>query len=230
MKTYHIFLLRHGITKGNEEGRYIGRTDLPLSPQGERQILSMAQKYIYPEAEMYFSSPRKRCIQTLNLIYPDVKPIIVDKFDECDFGDYEGKKLSELKNDTQYQKWAAGGGVDATPNGESSKDFALRTCSAFEVIVDKLMRSGKTTALIMAHGGTIMSILGTYAFPRKPAYEWITGNGSGFELLITPSLWMSARAVEVWRAIPLEADEENIGELNDISGELRRRVDDDSNE
>ena len=230
MKAYHIFLLRHGITKGNEEGRYIGRLDLPLSDQGERKIRDMAQKYIYPEAEMYFSSPLTRCIQTLKLIYPGVEPTIVDNFAECNFGDYEGKKLSELKNDPQYQKWASGGGVGAAPNGESSKDFALRSCRAFEIVVDKLMRSGKTSALIMAHGGTIMSILGTYAFPRKPMYEWMTGSGSGFELLITPSLWMNGRAVEVWRTIPLEAEGQNVGEIDDISGELRHRMSDSEKE
>ena len=29
MKTYKIHLIRHGITEANQDGRYIGRTDLP---------------------------------------------------------------------------------------------------------------------------------------------------------------------------------------------------------
>ena len=30
MKNYTIYLIRHGITEGNLEGKYIGLTDLPL--------------------------------------------------------------------------------------------------------------------------------------------------------------------------------------------------------
>ena len=31
MKTYTIYLFRHGLTKGNLNAQYIGHTDLPLT-------------------------------------------------------------------------------------------------------------------------------------------------------------------------------------------------------
>lgn len=38
VKTYQIHLIRHGLTDGNTQGRYIGRTDLPLSGRGDPGI------------------------------------------------------------------------------------------------------------------------------------------------------------------------------------------------
>lgn len=217
MKTYHIYLLRHGVTQGNEEGRYVGRLDFPLSPQGERQLRELKQKYYYPNADMYFSSPKIRCLQSLKIFYPDIKPRIAEDLAECDFGDYEGKLFAGLKGEPEYQKWASGG-ADAPPNGESSKKFQLRSCKAFERIVETLMRSGKKSAVIMAHGGNIMSILGAYGFPRRPMYEWMTGSGTGFEILITPQLWMSGKAVEIAGAIPLEPGERNAVGFDEYAG------------
>lgn len=55
-----IYLIRHGKTKGNLEERYIGRTDEPLCEAGRENL----KKYQYPQVEMVFTSPMKRCMQT----------------------------------------------------------------------------------------------------------------------------------------------------------------------
>lgn len=34
MKTYTLYLFRHGITKGNINAQYIGHTDYPLTTDG----------------------------------------------------------------------------------------------------------------------------------------------------------------------------------------------------
>jgi alpha-ribazole phosphatase len=203
MKAYHIYLLRHGMTQANSEGRYVGRLDPPLCPEGEAQIIEMKRKFTYPQAELFYASPRLRCIQTLELLYPGQDTCVVEDLAECDFGDYEGKAISELKDDPTYQKFVAGE-VPSAPNGESSKDFQLRCLSAFEQIAQQMMRTGLSTAVVVAHGGTIMSILGGCAFPRRPMFEWMTGNGMGYEVVLTPQLYLSAKAVEVAGAIPLE--------------------------
>jgi alpha-ribazole phosphatase len=208
MKAYHIYLLRHGMTQGNKEGRYIGRLDVPLSAEGKNKISEMAHTYEYPHAELFFSSPKIRCLRTLEILYPDAEPHIIENLAECDFGDYEGKTLDELKDDQQYRKWASGDGMEAAPNGESSKQFQMRCCLGFEQIVEKLMRSGSQSAVIMAHGGTIMTILGSYAFPRRPMFEWMANNGMGYEAVVTPQLWMSGKAIEVAGIVPLHAQEE----------------------
>ena len=49
MQNYTVFLIRHGITEGNLEGKYIGFTDLPLCDEGYSAISRMKQDDIYPE-------------------------------------------------------------------------------------------------------------------------------------------------------------------------------------
>ena len=44
MKNYYLYLIRHGITEGNLDGKYIGQTDLALCPQGEKQIQQLASQ------------------------------------------------------------------------------------------------------------------------------------------------------------------------------------------
>ena len=56
MKKQQVILIRHGKTKGNEEGRYLGKTDLPLSPLGRQEV----ENSEYPVAEIVFTSPRLR--------------------------------------------------------------------------------------------------------------------------------------------------------------------------
>ena len=38
MKTYQIHLIRHAVTKGSLEGRYIGHTDEPVCEEGMAQL------------------------------------------------------------------------------------------------------------------------------------------------------------------------------------------------
>ena len=69
MKTYTIHLIRHGMTEGNKVGRYVGSTDAPLFTEGINEIKALKEKYDYKRPKLFFSSPMKRCIETLDLIY-----------------------------------------------------------------------------------------------------------------------------------------------------------------
>ena len=221
MKAYHIFLLRHGLTQANAEGRYVGSTDTPLSAAGEEQLLNLRAQHDYPQADAFFSSPLSRCTRSLELLYPQAEPTIVQGFAECDFGDFEGRTIDELKDDIDYREWIAKEGKVAPPRGESSIDFQKRCCAAFEEIVDKLLRTGQNRAVIMAHGGTIMFILGTYGYPKRPFYEWLCGNGMGYEVIITPQLWMSGKAIDIAQRIPEEPQDDNLAGLADILKDMQ---------
>ena len=47
-----------------------------------------------------------------------------------------------------------------------------------------------------------MTFLPLLAYPKKEFSKWVTENGMGFTLLITPSLWMRDRVVEAYGLIP----------------------------
>ena len=201
MKTYKIHLIRHGLTDANESGKYIGITDLPLSPNGFTSLLNLKSEGKYPTVRRFFTSPLNRCKQTLTLLYPDAKPDIVPGLSECDFGDWEGKDVRQLGQDEMFRKWASGMSAEI-PNGESAADFERRVSDAFETIVNSLITSGETDAVVCTHGGVIMMIMAKYAYPQHQIHEWACGAGMGFSLRITPTLWMREPVAEFMTHIP----------------------------
>lgn len=205
MKTYTIHLLRHGITEANEQGRYIGRTDLPLSPGGLRDLLSLKETHEYPGGARFFTSPLTRCRQTLEVLYPGCRPETVDGLSECDFGEFENKSIRELKNDERFLQWMEGK-VTAIPGGEDAETFRQRVCAAFEGIVNSLIRAGDTEAVICTHGGVITLLMQVYSLPRLDAKDCLAAAGQGFTLRVTPSIWMNQPLAEALCIIPWEKE------------------------
>jgi len=169
-------LIRHGQTRGNLEHRYIGcRTDEPLCAQG----IGRLHEKDYPKAKRVFVSPMKRCIETAEIIYPDVPMVVVDDFRECDFGVFENKTYAELNGRADYQVWIDSNGEMPFPGGESRAEFAARCIKAFGELVGRNMQDD---CAIIAHGGTIMAIMEKYAQPKGDYYDFQVKNGSGYVL------------------------------------------------
>ena len=99
MKNYRLYMIRHGITQGNLDGKYIGTTDLPLCEEGENAISSLVALDVYPKVQKVYSSPLKRCLQTADIIYPERLLMRIDGISEIDFGDYEGMTHDELQSE-----------------------------------------------------------------------------------------------------------------------------------
>ncbi|MCM1364728.1 MAG: histidine phosphatase family protein [Faecalibacterium sp.] len=209
MKTYQLHIIRHGLTAGNLEGLYIGHTDVPLCEDGIAQIEEMKRDMIYPQSQFVFSGPLKRCTQTSQLIYPDVKPIIIQELTEYDFGEFDGKNAAELhEKQPLFDRWLAGEPGIKPPFGESNIEFTERICSCFVKIVDGILKTGTDNAAVITHGGVIMTLLANFALPEAEAHEWMTPSGCGYTLRITPSLWMAGKKLEVIEEIPMMAEKD----------------------
>ncbi len=196
MKTFKIHLIRHGLTEGNLKQQYIGVTDLPLAGVGVTELQRLKGEVDYPKVDKVYSSPMLRCRQTANILYPSKDIQLVDKLREIDFGEYEGKTASELEALPSYADWAAGR-INAAPGGEDNTEFAKRLCVGLNEIVRDMMASGAEHSAVIMHGGAIMMLLAACAVPRKSMVEWTCAAGSGFSILVTPSLYHSSGIVEV---------------------------------
>lgn len=204
MKTYTVYLIRHALTQGNLEGRYIGQTDEELCKEGIEQLQAMKNDYGYPYPDVVFTSGLKRCKQTAAILYPDKPPIEMRGFEECDFGEFEGHTAEELEPYEEFSQWLSGG-EDARPlNGESNKEFAERVCDCFSKTVEGLLKTGTQKAAIITHGGVIMTILSAFGLPELPMTEWLCPSACGYTIRITPSLWSKINKVEVINEIPSE--------------------------
>ncbi len=208
MKTYKIYFIRHGLTEGNLKGQFIGRTDLPVIPEGIEMLKKMKEKYVYPDAELFYISPMSRCKQTLDILYPDADPIVVPGLIEYNFGDFEGKTHDQLKNNEDYIRWSSYNDIEASvPNGENTREFVTRVGTTFNSIVKHMMTEGKTSAVVCAHGGVISTILAAYGLPQQGISQWECLNGKGYCGLINPSIWMRGGMFEVVGLVPFEKDE-----------------------
>lgn len=207
MKTYKIHLIRHGMTSGNLEGKYVGHLDIPVCEQGLTQLEQMKKDYCYPKVSAVFCSPLKRCIQTAGILYPDMEPVIMHELIEYNFGEFEGKTADELKKDNLFIDWMSGSLDAAPPFGESNREFGERILKATTKIIEGMMKSDTREIAIVSHGGVIMGILSAFGLPELPMPEWMSPNGCGYTILITPTLWTHAQKFEVTAEIPFVVDE-----------------------
>lgn len=210
MKSYNIHLIRHGAVEETMQGRYIGTTDVPLSDKGKADLRKLDHFCKYPYCTALFTSPLKRCKETCEILYPNLKPIVLDGFIECSFGEWEGLTAEDLKGDEDFEKWLAGSSEVKPPKGESGADFTRRVCRLFEDVVNGLMKTGTTDCVIVAHAGVISTILAVYGLPQAKPFEWQMDPGCGYSMRITPLLWQRDKVAEVFETVPREPeDEEN---------------------
>ena len=172
-----IVLLRHGQTAYNEQRRYQGAADVPLSPAG-RAALKKADF----ETETVYVTPLCRTAQTARILFPHARQIVVPALREMDFGVFEGRTYDEMKDDAAYCAWLDSGCESACPNGESKAVFCKRVCRAFEKLADEALARGDERLVIVAHGGTQMAALESFALPHRDYYEWCGPNAGGFVL------------------------------------------------
>lgn len=187
-----IYLIRHSITEGNKEKRYIGITDEPLCEEGIQLLKERSGRY--PLTEHVYVSPMKRCMQTAEIIYPDMKEKKAftsnEKLRECNFGMFENHNYMELSDNPKYQAWIDSGGKLPFPEGESREEFICRTLEGFREVVLDACKNRWNTVSIIAHGGTIMSIMERYARKEDGTlagsyYDYQVKNGEGYELRIS---------------------------------------------
>ena len=134
-----LWLIRHGMTKGNQEHRYVGATDEGLLPE-EKERLQARAADINLHPAVVFVSPARRCRETAACLFPGTAPelIVVPEFMEMNFGVFEYMSWQEINQDPDpahraaYQRYIDSGGETAFPGGESKAEFTRRVCDGFE--------------------------------------------------------------------------------------------------
>lgn len=166
-----LYLIRHGKTRANEECRYCGSTDLPLSGMGREELRSLS----YPHWDArYLTSGMARANETMEVLFPGVPYETDPRFREVDFGIFEGKTYEELKDTPDYQAWLTGDNeANVPPQGESGAQMRLRVLAALSDI--------REDTVLICHGGVIAAIM-AHLFPAegKSRYQWQPGNGQGY--------------------------------------------------
>ena len=174
-----LYFIRHGATPGNEEHRYIGRTDEGLSETGKKLLQQKASEMIMTP-DLVLSSPMLRCRQSAQILFPDHTPVEITEWKEMDFGAFEGKNYKELNGNPDYQAWIDSGGTKAFPGGESREDFIKRGRDGMELAIKcirQLPWKSELKVAAVVHGGTIMAILSSLWGGDYFSYQVKNGEG-----------------------------------------------------
>ncbi len=178
-----LILIRHGTTRGNQERRFIGVTDIPLAPEGEELARRVAPGL--PEVEHVYRSPLVRCAQTARLLWPGTEETVIAELRETDFGPFEGKNHEELKDDPLYRQYIAAADYAKVPVGESPLEAAERASQGLLRLLEDAGARGFRRVGVVSHGGTMMGLLGKYGRPaREGYYDWMCPNCGGFRVLV----------------------------------------------
>jgi len=137
-----IYLIRH--EEPEMRGRFIGRTDPPLTAQGRE---AAASKLCALDVQAVYVSPLRRALQTAEAI-PCAPAIVLPQLAEIDFGEWEGLSWQVVEDRwpgaavRRIEDWL---GI-APPGGESWTNFRTRVDAALNQIL-----AGAMPAAVVAH-------------------------------------------------------------------------------
>jgi len=110
-----VYLARHGETAWTLTGQHTGRTDIPLTARGEHNAMSLRQRLNGMTFAKVFVSPLGRARRTCELAgFGDTGTIVAD-LQEWDYGDYEGRRTADIRQERPDWDLFRDGG----PGGES---------------------------------------------------------------------------------------------------------------
>ncbi|MFZ7943464.1 histidine phosphatase family protein [Neobacillus sp. 19] len=190
-----IALFRHGVTEENKRKAYLGWNDSQLLAETRNQ--SPLKSY-----ESYFSSDLQRCLSTLNLFFPNQKPIILENFREMNFGDWEGLTYEELKDNEHYRQWISDPVNIFPPKGEAFHEFTNRVQNGWNTMIHTVLTQQLKNCAVITHGGVIRYLLSEYAPEEKEFWSFQVRHDQGFELIFTrEALKGGDDALHYWRCL-----------------------------
>jgi probable phosphoglycerate mutase len=94
-----VYIVRHGETKWNTEGRMQGWKNSDLTDKGIQGAIKLGQRLKNVEFDYVYSSPAGRAVETTKCILGDKSNeiILCDDLKEMGFGSWEGMKHTEVE-------------------------------------------------------------------------------------------------------------------------------------
>ena len=117
-----IYLARHGETAWSKTGQHTGRTDLPLTEEGEHNARLVGKRLSGLSFERVYTSPLRRAMRTCELAGFGPAAAIDADLVEWNYGKYEGRRSADiLAERPDWQLFR-----DGCPDGESPEQVAER--------------------------------------------------------------------------------------------------------
>jgi alpha-ribazole phosphatase len=175
-----LWLVRHGQTDWNVEGRYNGQEDTPLNEVGVRQAEETAGKLAGESFTAVYASDLQRAYRTAEIITARLGlPIQTDtRLREIHQGEFQGMLVTEISERyaVVMQQWHANPATAHAPGGESVTQVAARLAAA----ADDIARAHPgERVLVVSHGMALATLIArARGIPLERAYTLIPENAS----------------------------------------------------
>jgi broad specificity phosphatase PhoE len=134
-----LYLVRHGETRWNVEGRYQGQLDPPLNERGEAQARATARELAAVGVEAIYSSDLARAHQTAQALAELVGlPVVTDsRLREINQGEWQGILIGDIRSQwpEDIARWEQQPWECCPPGGESLQEIQARIQEAIDEIV-----------------------------------------------------------------------------------------------
>ena len=166
-----VFVARHGETAWTLSGQHTGRTDLPLTENGERQADALGHRLRAHDFVKVLSSPAQRARRTCEVAGFAGGAEIDPDLAEWDYGEYEGRRTAEIL--PERPDWYLF--RDGAPGGENHDEISAR--------------ADRVVARIRAVGGNVL-LFSSAHISRVLAARWLglPAAGARYFYLTTASL------------------------------------------
>ncbi len=152
-----VYFVRHGVTEWNKLYRYQGKTDIPLSAEGEEQALRVGMRLskLSPRPSKIFTSPLKRAGLTASIISEKLggtEISVIPELTEIDFGLWEGLTVDEIRALSPYASvfadWCVSQVNVTAPHGEDCNAVFDRALS----VSAKISADNSENLVVVGHG------------------------------------------------------------------------------
>ena len=150
-----IYLIRHGQTDWNLEGKIQGRHDVSLNKTGLKQAELLAMGMDKRPVVQIFSSRQKRALETAQAVgrRQHVAVTVIDGLEEVEFGEWEGKTWDEISREypEEFKVWCTEPAEIVPPGGESRPQIYRRIGNA----LNEILRRSRGDIAIVSHGAAL---------------------------------------------------------------------------
>lgn len=156
-----LYIIRHGETTWNAQGKIQGTADIPLNENGIRLARVTGERLRAISFDVAISSPLQRALVTAKLVLGERDiPIYTDKrIQEIDFGALEGKPVMKADPNHPFHTFFRDAyNYQPAPGGETIRQVCERTGEFYQELIHNEKLQDKTI-LIATHGCALQGIL-----------------------------------------------------------------------
>lgn len=164
-----VVLVRHGQTEWSRDGRHTGRSDVPLTADGERDAVALRSRLDRPFG-LVLTSPLQRSARTATLAGLDASPD--PDLVEWDYGPEEGRTTEQARETRPgWSVW------EDTGLGESLEQVAARQRRVLERL-RPVLEQGQDACLV-AHGHSLRVLAACWlGLPPRAGQQLVLSAGS----------------------------------------------------